>query len=499
MFTFKWQKTRVAEIDYHFEMILLNKVRNKRLLKDTMKKKNYQSISTIAQYSLISSYINICHKGRNLIIAAVCLLAMNVTVKAQPIIHTGLTFDANTGSGTIRINANNGGSRITDCTFINYKDPIITIIGATDVIIDNCRFIDAPGKLLDRDIHAINIGSEGHDIMIRNCTFRDIGADGFQCGHSGGNITNITIENNLFEVTKPRTGENGVDLKQTTGPIYIRNNVFKGFRPCEKDTQLGCTGSSGEGLVMHLGTKNVIIEGNRFTDCIEGIEIENAGDTEDVVIRNNIFHDNIEHGLNARVGFNLRVYNNTFINNGVRHVRFQSNNITGANKNNFYVGNGTSFENDQLGGEGNLVIANVADAKFVDTANNNYRITSDSPAVDAGVQVNEVTKDLDGQDRPTDGLYDVGADEFSTALSLRDLSTKELLLYPNPVKEKLYFNLKNEAFLENIRITDINGCNVYQVNILTNNYIDVSSIPAGVYFGYFTLNSKRIIKKIVIQ
>ncbi|WP_288955687.1 right-handed parallel beta-helix repeat-containing protein [uncultured Polaribacter sp.] len=428
---------------------------------------------------------------------AICLLPIKVAVYSQAIIHIGKTFDANSGAGTIRIDSNNNGSRITNCTFINYKKPIISIIGATDVIIDNCKFIDAPGNTIDRDIHAINIGSEGHDIIVRNCTFRDIGADGFQCGHSGSNITNITIENNLFEVTKPRTGENGVDLKQTIGPIYVRNNVFKGFRPCEKDTQLGCTGSSGEGLVMHLGTKNVIIEGNRFTDCIDGIEIENAGTTEDVVIRNNIFHDNLEHGLNARVGSNLRVYNNTFVNNKVRHVRFQSNNITGANKNNFYVGNGSSFENNQLGGEGNLVIENVADAKFVDISNYNYHITSDSPAIDAGVEVSEVTKDIDGEERPTDGLYDVGADEYFSSLGLLDLYSNDIQLYPNPVKNRLYFKLKNNTLIAKFCLSDLNGRIVYQVNSFYQNYIDVSGIPSGIYFGYFTLNSKLVIKKIV--
>ncbi|WP_165454336.1 right-handed parallel beta-helix repeat-containing protein [Hyunsoonleella pacifica] len=445
-------------------------------------------------------YICKFNKRELKIIIAICLLSITAATHSQAIIHTGKIFDANSGAETIRIDSNNNGSRITDCTFINYKDPIITIIGATDVIIDNCRFIDAPGKLLDRDIHAINIGSEGHDIIIRNCTFRDIGADGFQCGHSGGNITNITIENNLFEVTKPRTGENGVDLKQTTGPIYVRNNVFKGFRPCEKDTQLGCTGSSGEGLVMHLGTKNVIIEGNRFTDCIEGIEIENAGNTENVIIRNNVFHDNVEHGLNARVGFNLRVYNNTFVNNGVRHVRFQSNNITGANKNNFYVGNGTSFENDQLGGEGNLVIANVTDAKFVDISQHNYRIESNSPAIDAGVEVSEVIKDLDGKDRPTDGLYDVGADEYFASLGIQDLYLDKIQLFPNPVDDnKLFYKVASGTLIKNFYLMDVNGRLVYQVNSFNQNYIDVASIPSGIYFGYFELNSNLVIKKIVIQ
>lgn len=335
------------------------------------------------------------------------------TINAQRITLTGRTFDANNGARPIRINANNNGSRITNCTFRNFKDvgAIISINGARDVIIDNCRFLNNPGGILDRDIHAINIGTEGHDVIIRNCTFRDMGADGFQCGNTAGNITNILIENCLFEVTKPQLGENGVDIKQSIGPITVRNNVFRGFRPCAKDTQIGCTGSSGEGLVMHLGTKNVIIEGNTFTDCIDGIEMENAGDIEDVIIRNNIFHNNLEHGVNARKGTNIRIFNNTFVNNGIAHLNFERP-VTGNNRNNLLVGDGSSNDNNKLGGQGNLVINRISDAKFVDVRKNNYRINSDSPAINAGVRINAVTKDIDGENRPNSGPYDTGADEF---------------------------------------------------------------------------------------
>lgn len=152
-----------------------------------------------------------------------------------------------------------------------------------------------------------------------------------------------------------------------------------------------------------------------------------------------------------------------------------------------------------MGGEGNLVIENVADAKFVDVSQNNYRIKNDSPAIDAGVKVNEVTKDMDGEQRPTNGLYDVGADEYSTTLSLQDFDLNKVQLSPNPVKNLMYYSVKNNTSINNFYLIDVNGRKVYQVNYFHQNYIDLSAIPAGLYFGYFTLNSKLIVKKIIKQ
>ena len=153
-----------------------------------------------------------------------------------------------------------------------------------------------------------------------------------------------------------------------------------------------------------------------------------------------------------------------------------------------------------MGGEGNLVIENVADAKFVDDSKHNYRIQNNSPAIDAGVEVSEVTKDLDGENRPVDGLYDVGADEYYASLGLQDSYLDKIQIFPNPVdNNKLFYNLKDGTIIKNFYLRDINGRKIYSVDSFNQNYMDVSSIPTGIYFGYFELNSKLIIKKIIIQ
>jgi hypothetical protein len=50
---------------------------------------------------------------------------------------------------------------------------------------------------------------------------------------------------------------------------------------------------------------------------------------------------------------------------------------------------------------------------FVDIGADDYHLDADSPAVDAGVSLADVTEDLDGQARPAGAGYDIGAYEFS--------------------------------------------------------------------------------------
>ena len=85
------------------------------------------------------------------------------------------------------------------------------------------------------------------------------------------------------------------------------------------------------------------------------------------------------------------------------------------------------------------------------------------------------------------------------SLGLKDLELDEIQIYPNPVVDKLFYNLTDGTAIKNFYLRDVNGRKIYSVNSFNQNYIDVKSIPTGIYFGYFGLNSKLVIKKIVIQ
>jgi hypothetical protein len=56
-------------------------------------------------------------------------------------------------------------------------------------------------------------------------------------------------------------------------------------------------------------------------------------------------------------------------------------------------------------------IVSTATSLFVDPANNNFRLKSGSPAINAGTVLPEVTDDLLGVSRPQGGLYDIGCYE----------------------------------------------------------------------------------------
>ena len=58
------------------------------------------------------------------------------------------------------------------------------------------------------------------------------------------------------------------------------------------------------------------------------------------------------------------------------------------------------------------------DPDFIDPDIGNYHINTDSAAIDTGVD-GGVTEDMDGNERPQNKGYDIGADEYSAGLKVR--------------------------------------------------------------------------------
>lgn len=342
--------------------------------------------------------------------AVLCMVAARL--HAAPVVVDGRTF---TGTKTIELTGSNDNSAITNCTFRNLKQsrPAIAIKGARGVCIENCTFDNLEGDQKDTDFHAINCGYSGHDITIRGCTFINVAADGFQCGNNGDDISNILIEDCTFIISVSRRGENAVDIKRCSGPVVIRNNYIEGYRSCHKTDQYGCTGDNGPGIVLHNYSTDITIEGNVFFDNNLGIKIvDGKGPVDGVLIRNNVFFENVAEGVAAyNTGKDIHVLNNTFVDNGTDNLLLGGGLRNAANKNNLFVGTGGATSD--YGGEGNLRIANRADAAFENPGALDFHLTASSPAVDQGVSIAAVGTDMDGEDRPHGSACDVGADEYS--------------------------------------------------------------------------------------
>ena len=188
-----------------------------------------------------------------------------------------------------------------------------------------------------------------------NCTFEqnriilDEGATGFQLE---GGVHNITIRNNIIDAFRGLDAYmNTNSLGTTPSDIFILNNLFIG--------SLTYTSSSYPAAAAIYDTVSAIIENN--------IIFEQSGQS--------IY---IQNGTNITIDYNL-IYNS----NGT-------------------VPLGNPQIHDKWG----------FNPLFVNSAAGNYHLQPGSPAIDAGITLQNVTDDMDGVTRPQSSSTDIGPYEY---------------------------------------------------------------------------------------
>jgi len=312
-------------------------------------------------------------------------------------------------------------------------DDILRIGDCINVHISGLTLTQAHGYGIKLELDG---DSNPNSIYIENCRFIDIGTrhiKGTKDSNSstkrikGGAIRNCYFENT---VTPPSTGGwhfdgnyiGAIDMMSLDGWV-IEDNEFRNIQ-----------GNSGEGrsaIMIWQFSENLTIQRNRIINCDRGITLGLPGfdlgggrHVRDAIVRNNFILPGSKTGYQSDAGIecsdvdNVRIYNNTVwrLNNDYngRGIRFIQNIANTQMVNNLVYGR-LVFDNDLTisRNEKNLS-GNISSGYVVDVSTGDLHLTASAAnAINNGVQLAEVTDDIDGNARGT--TQDIGADEYVTS------------------------------------------------------------------------------------
>jgi MYXO-CTERM domain-containing protein len=239
--------------------------------------------------------------------------------------------------------------------------------------------------------------------------------------------TGWVIEDNEVERLFMFPGGGDCDYSRLFGDGHVvRRNYFHGTDFSEiGSAHVDCFqtfDNNGE----HL--RDVLIDGNTCFDFHQAFmgEASFHRASSHVVFSNNLFAHGGAWGLCVMQITDVEAYNNTFYDIAYHGAGFRDG-ATGIVKNNIFMNVETSYwasDGGQVTGDSNIIMtANppdpvgahdlvATDPLFVDVANNDFHLTAESPAIDKGEALPDVTADHDGIARPQGSGWDIGAFEY---------------------------------------------------------------------------------------
>lgn len=274
--------------------------------------------------------------------------------------------------------------------------------------------------------------------------------------------------------------------------------------------------SNSEGVYSSAADNQVYY--NIFKNCQEGVNI--MGNSVVAKIYNNVFYNNDE-SLSVTYA-DLTLFNNIFYMNSPNQKALRvgtgylqsNNNIYYPEQAGFITIANTAYNSlEQLQQTLNVDMNSfISDPAFVDMYNDNFLLAENSPAINAGIDLN-LGIDLLGSCVPLSGAADIGVHEFTGIIAPQEnVESHTMRLYPNPSNGK--FNVLAEIQEEyagnvletsQIRIIDLTGKTIFsrqleQINETTYyDQIDLTGIANGMYMVVVELAGSIIKEKILIN
>lgn len=393
----------------------------------------------------------------------------------------GLSFTKHTGNG---MNIDDGGTfatpthhvKIIDCRFYDMgaqgNNDFLKMSGVDHFEVVGCTFRNGANGGSGIDM----VGC--HQGKILRCRFDHLGSN---CIQAKGGTQYIDIFQNWFE----DGGQRALNLGGSTSLEFFRPqnapfeaadlnvyaNVFVGgwapiaYVGCVRVYVVNNTFITPQNWVMRILQETV--NPARFLPC---------GDNSFV---NNIIYFNNSLSTFVNIGPNTNAGSFVFSNNLWYNFVSPSNSTP----------NLPVMETNRIAGSNPL---------FIDIANSDYRLTSESPAINAGKMTNFLT-DFNGISLPQGASFDIGAFEYISSVSNTEVEHfSDIQVFPNPSTTMVTITGLKHSF-EQIFISDIHGKNWNEsihIELLDNNescVIFLEKLNAGIYF----IGNHQFVTKII--
>lgn len=273
-----------------------------------------------------------------------------------------------------------------------------------------------------------NISLRGNHLRFQNLEVKNSPWNGIIGGGSYHEFLNLKVHHNGYWATQAGypPGNNGVYLTTNDSLIdggeYYENSCF-GVRFFDSSATTSANNNVVRNAKIHHNGRGVAFEGTAI--CGSGGGGVVLGDANNAAI-NNLIYNNY-WGLSTSPGGSRKVnaplfYNNTLYANlyslhvGPDAVGAQViNNIFYQTNYNADSGSVTVFSNNLCFPQ-TVFCSKTADPKFVNPAALDFRLQSDSPAIDSGLALVKVSGDILGLARPQGPAFDIGAYEYQVSL-----------------------------------------------------------------------------------
>ncbi len=380
-------------------------------------------------------------------------------------------------------------------------DHVITDLEIIDNEIFNCRLGYSEALAINGNVDGF-IVSENKIHDVTNIGIDIIGHEGTCSDPDLDQARNGTIaDNETYNCLSPYATSAGIYVDGGKRLFIERNLVYNN----QWGIEIGCEnqGKSTEDIIV----RNNFIYGNSTAGiACGGYDYPNSGKVVNALISNNsLFGNDTEDDFSGELFLSyvedLACVNNIFYSRNSTGVLMSDENLATPStqilmQNNLWYHPFDEGDNIEFNFEGNYYntlaeftsgtgfgVNSIFDMPDYQSTSGSIdlHINSGSPAIDAGtsIGIDPSQVDIDGEVRFFGQTIDMGADEFGSSVGIREFSSIQTIIYPNPTSDYIMI-ASSEGKPKTFAILDFHGKKLLSGNLI-NRQISLAELKKGTY------------------